>query len=82
MSDSSQEMTVQGTGWHGMRERDPNEVQLAGELLVDQADVRPRVDERGEGVGPPWQQKLDVEQRSWAGGRVLGTAQQNAPLNC
>ncbi len=61
MGDGPQEMTVQGAGRHGTRKRNPTNIQLSGEFLVDQVNICPRVNEGGEGVRPPRQQKLDMK---------------------
>ena len=66
MSDGPQEMIVQGAGWYWTWQRNLVDTQLDGKLLVEQADVCPRVNEGGEGVRAPCQQKPDVKQRSWA----------------
>lgn len=51
VSHRSQEVTVEGVGREWLRQWDPVNPQLCGELLINEADVGPRVDKGGEG-GP------------------------------
>ena len=51
MGDSPQEMTIQGTGRNRLRKWNPVNVQLPSQIIIDQGDISPRVNEGSQGVG-------------------------------
>ncbi len=68
MSDGPQQMTIQVVGRNRLRKWNPAQTQLAGEILVHNADVHPGVHKACDCLDPLWQQEAGVNKRPACGG--------------